>query len=160
GASLLATKGYAAPELGKTYTYARHRCQHLGNPRQLFMVLRGLWNYYQGRAEHRMAHELGEQLLALAQQVQDSALFLPARRAFGATVFWMGVVPPAKTHLAQGMALYDPPQDRASTFLYGEYAGVVCRVLDDSTLWCLGYPDQGLTQSQEALTLAQQIAHP
>jgi len=55
GASLLATQGYAAPELGKTYTYAQQLCQHLGNPRQLFMVLRGLWNYYQGRAEYRMA---------------------------------------------------------------------------------------------------------
>ena len=28
------------------------------------------------------------------------------------------------------------------------------------TLWYLGYPDQGLAQSQEAVTLAQQIAHP
>ena len=27
-------------------------------------------------------------------------------------------------------------------------------------LWYLGYPDQGLAQSQEAVTLAQQIAHP
>jgi len=28
------------------------------------------------------------------------------------------------------------------------------------TRWILGYPDQGLTQSQEAVTLAQQSAHP
>jgi predicted ATPase len=28
------------------------------------------------------------------------------------------------------------------------------------TLWIRGYPDQGLAQSQEAVTLAQQIAHP
>ena len=42
------------------------------------------------------------------------------------------VVPPgsaaasAHTHLAQGMALYDPQQHRASAFLYGEDAGVIC----------------------------------
>jgi predicted ATPase len=160
GASLLATKGYAAPELGKTYAYARHLCQHLGNPRQLFMVLRGLWNYYQGRAEYRMAHELGEQLLSLAQQVQDSAMLLAAHRALGATFFWGGAVASAHTHFAQGIALYDLQQHRASTFLYGEDAGVVCRTLDASTLWLLGYPDQGLTRSQEALSLAQQTAHP
>ena len=63
GASLLATKGYAAPEVGETYTYARHLCQHLENPHQLFPVLRGLWNYYYARAEYQTAHELGEQLL-------------------------------------------------------------------------------------------------
>jgi len=160
GASLLATKGYAAPELGKTYTYARHLCQHLGNPRQLFMVLRGLWNYYQGRAEYRMAHELGEQLLALAQQVQDSAMLLAAHRALGATLYYVAAVASAHTHFAQGIALYALRQHRASTFLYGEDAGVVCRVLDASSLWYLGYPDQGLTQSQEAMALAQQIAHP
>jgi predicted ATPase len=27
-------------------------------------------------------------------------------------------------------------------------------------LWCLGYPDQGLAQTDEAVTLAQQMAHP
>jgi hypothetical protein len=29
GASLIATKGYAAPEVGETYTYARQLCDYL-----------------------------------------------------------------------------------------------------------------------------------
>jgi class 3 adenylate cyclase/predicted ATPase len=160
GASLLATKGYAAPEVGETYTYARQLCEHLDNPRQIFMVLRGLWNYYQGRAGYHRARTLGEQLLALARQAQDSAMFLAAHRTLGATLLWVGAVASAHTQFAQGIALYDLQQHRASTFLYGEDAGVVCRTLDASTLWLLGYPDQGLTQSQEALALAHQIAHP
>jgi predicted ATPase len=72
----------------------------------------------------------------------------------------LAAVASAHTHFAQGIALYDLQQHRASTFLYGEDAGVVCRTLDAVTLWLLGYPDQGLTQSQKALALAQQIAHP
>ena len=51
GASLLATKGYAAPEVEQTYTRARHLCQHLEDPQQRFPALRGLWNYYQVHAE-------------------------------------------------------------------------------------------------------------
>jgi tetratricopeptide (TPR) repeat protein len=51
-------------------------------------------------------------------------------------------------------------QHRASTFLHGEDAGVVCRSHDAHTLWLLGYPDQGLVQNDEAVTLAQQIAYP
>jgi len=58
GASLVATKGYAVREVGETYTRARHLCQALDNPHQLFSVLRGLWNYYQVRAELQTAHEL------------------------------------------------------------------------------------------------------
>jgi tetratricopeptide (TPR) repeat protein len=38
--------------------------------------------------------------------------------------------------------------------------GVICRNHGAWTLWCLGYPEQGLMWSHEAVTLAQQIAHP
>src|SRR5205807_395785 len=37
GASLIATKGYAAPEVGQTYTRARQLCQQLDDPHQLFL---------------------------------------------------------------------------------------------------------------------------
>src|SRR3989454_11386250 len=92
GASLLATKGYAAPEVGETYTYARQLCQHLEDPDQLFTVLHGLWNYYQVRAELQTAHALGEQLLTLAQQAQDSAMLVVAHRALGTTLLFLGAV--------------------------------------------------------------------
>ena len=122
----MATKGWAAPEVGETYTSARQLCQHLEDPYQLFPVLRGLWSYYLVRAELQMAHTLGEQLFALAQQVQDSAMLLAAHRALGATLFYLGTVVSAHTHFTQGIALYNPQQHRASAFLYGEDAGVVC----------------------------------
>ena len=78
------------------------------------------------RAEHQTAHALGEQLLTLAQQVQDPAMLVAAHRALGTTLFHLGAVASAHTHFAQGMALYDPQQHRASVFLYGEDAGVIC----------------------------------
>jgi TOMM system kinase/cyclase fusion protein len=160
GASLIAIKGWAAPDVGETYTYARQLCAHLEDPYQLFPVLRGLWSYYLVRAELRTAHALSEQLLDVAQQAQDSAMLLVAHRALGATLFWRGVLASAQTHFAQGIALYDPTQHRAHTFLYGEDTGVVCRSHAVLALWFLGYPDQGLAQSQEAVTLAQHIVHP
>src|SRR5262249_45669019 len=49
---------------------------------------------------------------------------------------------------------------RASAFLYGEDAGVICHIFAAWTLWSLGYPEQGLARSVEAVTLAQQSAHP
>jgi predicted ATPase len=44
-------------------------------------------------------------------------------------------------------------------FLHGE-AGVVCHSFAAWALWYRGYPDQGLTRNDEAVTLAQQRAHP
>ena len=37
---------------------------------------------------------------------------------------------------------------------------MICHSSAAWTLWYLGYPDQGLAQSQEAVSLAQQSAHP
>jgi hypothetical protein len=160
GASLIATQGSGAPEVGQIYTHARQLCQSLNNPHQLFPVLRGLWLYSNVRAEYQTAHALGEQLLALAQHVQDSTMLLAAHRALGSTLFWLGAVASAHRHFAQGMALYDAQQHRASIFLYGEDAGVICHSITAWTLWYLGYPDQALARSHEAVTLAQQVAHP
>jgi predicted ATPase len=160
GASFIAVKGYAASEVAQTYTRAQHLCQHLDDPHQLFPVLRGLWNYYLVRAEYQMVQPLGEQLLTLAQQVRDAAMLCAAHRALGTTSFVLGAVATAHLHFRQGIKLYDAQQHRASTFLYGEDAGVICRSLGAWALWCLGYPHQGLTWSDEAVTLAQQCAHP
>jgi|RhiMetdeSRZDD1v2_1073273.scaffolds.fasta_scaffold36020_2 class 3 adenylate cyclase/predicted ATPase len=161
GASLITTKGHGAPEVGQTYTRARQLSAHLDNPHQLSPILRGLWNYYANRAEYQTAYALGEQLLTLAQGMrQDSAMLVAAHRALGTTLLWMGAVAAAQTHFAQGIALYDPQQHRASAFRYGEDTGVICRSYAAWTLWHLGYPDQGLAQSQEALRLAQQSGHP
>jgi class 3 adenylate cyclase/predicted ATPase len=139
GVSLNASKGQAAREVGEIYTRARHLCQHLENPHQLFPVLRGLWVYHLVRAEYQTAYALGEQLLTLAQQRQDAAMLVTAHSALGSTLFWLGAVAAAHTHLTQGMALYD--------------VGAL-------VLWSLGYPDQAFARSQETVTLAQQMARP
>jgi len=82
-----------------------------------------------------------------------------AHRALGATLYQLGAVASAHTHFAQGIALYDAQQHHAAAFLYGDDAGVICHSFSASTLWYLGYPDQGLARSQTAVTLAQQRAH-
>jgi predicted ATPase len=160
GASLIATKGQAAPEVEQTYAHARRLCQHLEDPHQLFPVLRGLWNHALVRAEHQAAHALSKQLLALAERAQDPAMLVAAHRAVGSTLFCLGVPASAYGHLAQGIALHDSQQHRAAAFRYGEDSGVICHSFAAWALWYLGYPDQGLARIDAAVTLAQQSAHP
>jgi predicted ATPase len=144
----------------QTYAHARRICQHLEDPHQLFPVLRGLWNHALVRAEHQAARALSEQLLALAEQAQDPAMLVAAHRAMGSTLFCLGMPASAYGHLAQGIALYDSQQHRAAAFRYGEDSGVICHSFAAWALWYLGYPDQGLARIDEAVTLAQQSAHP
>jgi class 3 adenylate cyclase/predicted ATPase len=160
GAALVVTRGYAAPEVAKAYTRARALCQQLGETPQLFPVLWGLWNFYLGR-ELRTARELAEQLLSLAQRVQDPVLLLEAHNALGQTFSCRGELTPARAHLEQSIALYDPRQHRALAFLYGgEDPGVNYLYHTARILWSLGYPDQALGRIPEALTLAQELSHP
>src|SRR5262249_22801436 len=126
---------------------------------QLFAALRGLWVLKEAQAELQTARELGEHLLALAQRLGDTALRVEAHRALGNSLVWLGAFVPARAHLEQAMALYDPQHHRTLAVLYGTDPGVVCRSYGAWALWLLGYPDQALQSSHQALTWAQDVAH-
>ena len=162
GVPLMATKGFAAPEVGTVYHRARELCQHVGETPQLFPVLWGLWVFYVAQAEYQTALELGEQCLRLAQHVQDPALLVEAHCALEATLAHLGEGTRARAHCEQVITLYNPHQHRSLAFRYGGYdPGVSSRAHTAAwVLWFLGYPDQALTQSRAALTLAQELSHP
>jgi predicted ATPase len=160
GVALMATKGYAAPEVGQAYARARELYQEVEETPQLFPVLWGLWAFYCNRAELQTARELAEQQLSLAQSIQDPVLLVEARFALGVTLFFLGEFIPAQELLEQGVALYDPQQLRSLAFLYGFDPGVATLSWAAHVWWYLGYPDQALTRSHEALARAQGLSHP
>jgi tetratricopeptide (TPR) repeat protein len=159
GVPLIAIKGYTAPEVERTYTRARESCQQVGETPQLFPVLWGLWAFYLVRGELQIAYKLAEQFLRLAQSVRDPAFLLEAHRAVGVILFYLGELVPAREHLEQGIALYDPQQHRSHALLYGFDPKVICLSHMGHVLWVLGYPDQALKRSLQALTLAQELSH-
>ncbi|HEY7495904.1 MAG TPA: AAA family ATPase [Candidatus Tectomicrobia bacterium] len=160
GPALMATRGYAAPEVASAYARARELCWQTGETPQLFQALWGLWYFSLVRAELQTARELGEQILPLARRVQAPALLLVAHRVLGQTLAFLGEFATAQGHLERGLTLYDPEQHGAFTALYGQDQGVICRSWAALTLWSLGYPEQALRHSREALTLARELAHP
>ena len=160
GVPLRATKGMAAPEVGQVYARARALCQQVEETPQLVPVLRGLWEFYELQGALQTARELGEQLLTLAQRVREADLLLVAHNVLGDTLIWLGEFADARAHLEQGLALYQPQAHRAHAFLYGYDSGVHSLAFGAWALWYLGYPDQALQRIHDALTLAQELAHP
>src|SRR5262245_32522318 len=160
GVTLAATQGYAAPEVEHAYLHARECCGEEGEPAQLFTVLQGLWLVYTARAELRRAYEQGEQLLHLAQCQQESTLILEAHRALGTSLFYVGELATAWTHLERGIAHYEAQQHRILTLRYGPDPGMACLAYTAWILWLRGYPDQALERIRTALNLAQQCTHP
>ncbi|TDF62673.1 adenylate/guanylate cyclase domain-containing protein [Cupriavidus sp. L7L] len=160
GPPMMATKGFAAPEVGATYARALELCHQLGETNQLFPAILGLRTFHIVRAELRIAREFAEQLVALAEEAQDPALLIQARRALAASLFCLGELTPARTELEQAIALYNPSKHRSHAFFYGLEPGVQGLALIAMDLWLLGYPDQALARSLESLALAQTPSHP
>jgi adenylate cyclase len=159
GVPLSLTKGMSAPEVETTYNRARELCRRVGESPQLFSVVLGLRRFYFIRGEPQTALELGAQLLTLAQR-QDPSLLALAHLMLGEILYALGELTQAREHLEQGIAAYDPQQERPHALVYGIDGGVGCLSYGAIILWLLGYPEQALKMSHRALPLAQELGHP
>jgi class 3 adenylate cyclase/tetratricopeptide (TPR) repeat protein len=164
GGPLTATKGYAAPEVERTYGRALALCERLGRSAELFTALRGLWNYHLVRGELERAQELAERLAGLVADERTAPLRRAyACRALGGTLFFRGRLAEAVPVLDEGVAIEEsvPALDdrRADLLLHPESSGVVCRLLSGRAVWLLGLPDAALERVETALDLARRLGH-
>jgi class 3 adenylate cyclase/predicted ATPase len=162
GGTLIATKGHPAPEVGRTYSRAWALCDQLGRSAELFPVLRGLWNFHLVRCELQRARDLAERLVTLAEEQGTPIHRALARRARGATLFYLGHFGDAAAAVSEGIAIDDAIADwgdPAHLLLYTERAGVVCRLYSAWALWYLGFPDRALQEVEAGIALAQRLDH-
>jgi predicted ATPase len=76
-------------------------------------------------------------------------------------LYHLGTFAPARSHLEHGLALYHRQRYRAQAIRGGMTDhGVSCLSHVAWVLWFMGYTDQALLRSQEALALAQELAQP
>jgi predicted ATPase len=135
-------------------------CLQIDDPPLLFQVLYGLWGYNLVRMNLDLARELAQQCLALAEASQTPALLLEGNRISGETAYHRGEVARAREYFERSRALYDSPRHRIHAALYGQDPGVALLSHGSWTLWHLGYPDQALAWSRQAVALAHDVAHP
>jgi len=160
GAPLVATKGYAAPEVESTFERARDLCEQIGEIEQLAPALWGLSAFYQVRAKHLVANELAQQILALAQSGENNDLLLVGHWTAGITQTHLGEFSLARDHLEKALEIYNGDRHLAFTYLYGQNPGVTCLNYLALNLWILGYPDEALEKCEQAISLANDISHP
>jgi predicted ATPase len=157
--ALIAVKSYTALEVENAVNRARALCQQMGESPQLFAVLIRLFLIYSNRRELPTARELAAQMMHLAQSIQDQFLLSIAHSTLGVTLYLLGELRSAWTHYEQALALYDP-QRRSLPSVSTADLRVDCLSWESYTLWHLGYPEQALKRSQEAIALAEELSHP
>jgi predicted ATPase len=123
-------------------------------------VLVGISSFYVLRGKLQIGRELREQLLRLAHETQDPARLLEAHNSLGTVLYFLGEFSLARAHLEQSLAFYNPQQHSPQAFLHKQDPAVICCSYLASTLWNLGYPQQALERTQQALNRAQELSHP
>jgi predicted ATPase len=133
----------------------------MGETSQLCRVVGELAVLYYVRSEHQRARELAEEALSLAQQAEDPLLVALGHWYLGFILFCLGEYTTALGHLEQVITFYNPEQHhRSLVVLHGADAGPSALAYAACCLWCLGYPEQALSRSQEVLALARELGHP
>jgi class 3 adenylate cyclase/tetratricopeptide (TPR) repeat protein len=159
GSALYMTRGHTVAEVERAYKRAYALCRQGGDTAQRFSVITGLWRLYASQAQLQTAYEWARQCVDLAQHTHNPLFLQEAHLVLGSTLFFLGDLVPAHQHLEQGIALYSPQHSQALTYSLGTNSRVEGLARTAWTLWLLGYPDQALVRSQEALALAQELSH-
>jgi tetratricopeptide (TPR) repeat protein len=160
GNALNATKGHGTAEVEQTHSRAWQLSEQLytGVTPHIFPILFGRWAFYLVRGSHRIAYQLAQEFLQLAQRQHDPAMIV-AHWCMGWS-FCMGELVAARPHFEQIVALYTVEHHRPLTFQYGQDPGPTGLALGALDLWLLGYPDQARQWSERAILLAREAAHP
>lgn len=164
GPALIATKGYAAIEVEKTYVRANELLETMPNNERMllrFPILFGLWLSYLVKAKLQTARELGEQCYEMAKQQESPVLKVEAHRALGATLFYLGEFEKARVHVEAGIASYDPNQHPVHSFFhYLADPGMTLHAYAAPLMWCMGYPDQAVSQLKASQQMGLERPHP
>ena len=160
GAVLNVVKGSAAPETGQAYARARELWEQLGSPAEFVEVPCGQSRYHAHRGELDRAQSLAEDLLHLSHRRNDVAGLVMGHYSSGRNLMWVGSFASSRSHLETVLALYDPNSHHSLVRQTGIHPQLAAQAALGIVLFCLGFPDQALAQSNKAIAGARRLPHP
>ncbi|MBV9686624.1 MAG: adenylate cyclase, partial [Alphaproteobacteria bacterium] len=160
GAVLNVVKGSAAPEAGQAYARARELWEQLGSPMEFIQVPCGQSRYHAHRGELDLALRLDQDLLRLSREREDSAGLVMGHYSSGRNLMWVGSFALSRSHLETLLALYDPNSHHSLLRQIGVHPKLSAQAALGVVLFCLGFPDQALAQSNKAIAEARRLLHP
>ena len=161
GLSLFTTEGFSARGATEIYTRACELAEQRGDLRQRFMAVYGLWQSANGGGRTLECRKFSDRLLQLTEGTGDHGLYLQAHHSAWSTCLYAGEPAAARSHSEIGRQLYDPEQHRSHRLLYGGHdPGACARYIGAQAQWLLGYPKEALALAEEAVALAERLAHP
>lgn len=161
GPALLAARGLGARDAENVYLRARELCRETDDLSELFTVTWGLWLLCQKRGRLNEAQTFSDELLALANKLDNQEYLLQAYHAAWTVSFRVSDFQSCAAYTRQGLKLYDAKRHRSHANRFGSHDPGVCAFYNTAmTKWLLGYADEARAAVQNAVELAHQIDHP
>jgi len=160
GMSLMATHGYAAPEVEKTHRRSRELCLQLNEVRRLLPVLWGLHTCAIIGGDLVHALEVAREMRQVAEASGDPMAIVESLHALGTTLAFMGRLVEAREALESIFATYPVDQHTFHGSLYVLDPCVTSLSMLARLLALMGYLDQALEKAAASVELANRLAHP
>jgi hypothetical protein len=164
--ALMHTKGYTASETKASLDQARSLIEQadglgerLEDPLLLFSALFAVWVNSAVAFEGGTTLGHANHLLALAEELGETAPLVIAHRAMGQTSAFSGALVAARAHLDKGVALYDPTEHRPLATRFGQDPIETILSARAWALIALGFPDAAVADARQALKGAREINH-
>lgn len=159
GVSLMATRGFAAPEVEATYRRAIEVVAS-GPVGDRFPVLYGLWNVYLLRAEIERCATLAGEMAVLAAGVPDPVLAVQAANVVQQPLVHRGEFTSALALQERGLQIYATHRPTHLTAVYGEDPGIGLHLYRAITVWALGQSEEAVAALTAARVRAVELGHP
>ena len=160
GVPLIATEGYAAPDVGNVYMRARELCQQLGDTPEVSEVLWGLWTFHTLRAELETAREIARNFCAwlsvcrtLGSRCEVTGRWRSPSCIWGSLLWpWNTLRKRSRSTIPSGIAMMLSSTRRTQ--------GLRCRALPPGHFGFSANPIRLWTGFREALALARELSEP
>jgi DNA-binding SARP family transcriptional activator/predicted ATPase len=161
GNLMIGSRGYASAEMGRAYNRALELSYHVQKiPSEFLPLIFGLYTFNYVSANLPKAREFSVEFMNVARRQKDPAMIMVSHRLMMGPLWSMGEYGAAQKHIAEILATYDVQQHSNLVHSYGQDTGVVALGYQAWSLWIVGFPEQALARVQEAVTLANEVAHP
>jgi class 3 adenylate cyclase/predicted ATPase len=157
--TLMAAKGWASPQAGEAYTRARELCRDAPEGPQLVAALSGLATFLHNSAKFVAARQVAEELIAVAGRQNDRDAKLLAHRTYALNLLFGADFAGALRHLNEAVTLYERP-GTGSLISTPVDPRIASQSFIPWSLLVLGYADQAIAESRQALEYARELSHP
>ena len=144
GNTLIAARGFGAPETTEAFAKARASSTTEGDAAERLAADFGLWAGSYARGELPQMRAQAAAFLADVKERPDLPEAGVAHRAQGITHWFAGEFLEARSHLERALALFEPDRDDDLGYRFGMDPGVPAMAYLGFTLWSLGEIDRAI----------------